>query len=703
MLSSLVGFEAVSTATNAVRNAITEAVNDYRKFEVAIREVSTLVDSSVVDNESLAKSVNNVALAYGTDVIDSARALYQIISAGAAAGADASTMLEIATKLSVGGVTTSAIAADGLTTAINAWSLGAEGATRVSDVMFATMKAGKTTIGELSQNMGMIASGAARLHVPIEAIGASFVQITKAGVNTNMAAIGLNAALTSILQPTDEAADEAKRLGIEFNAAALETKGWIPFLQDIADKGGATNTSLGILFNNVMAGRTLAPLFADDMRGLKEAFDETSNAIGATDEAVSKMSGSFDESMNRIESLSKMAKRSFAENVLQIGMYAKVGSAIASLGSDSELEVAKAKRAIAGLVGQMSLLDTLPRMFNFLLPPDEIIRAKDETGKLVDMTFRQAVEAEAKRAKETLRIQRERLEATKALEDEARKAAGEKDRQDAAKRNEIIESADKKNKKQKKDAEFDSSVREEIEIANLLESDNKAREEKMRAHRAGVRERDIRKEEENAKEKKKISEKLLQEKAKSDLELERSSMRAAHTVGGPIAGMFSSMISGAQNFGEAFKSMIQGMVVKVVSSGIISLLGSIFSGGVLGIGGLFTSALGFRHGGIAHARSGMLLSGYGGGDRVPLMAERGELVVRKELAQQAMAAGFGPGGLGGSGSGRSGSSPTIVNVSYQTAGGLPSSADVQYHQRRVVIPAIDQASVRRKAFRRVVK
>lgn len=170
----------------------------------------------------------------------------------------------------------------------------------------------------------------------------------------------------------------------------------------------------------------------------------------------------------------------------------------------------------------------------------------------------------------------------------------------------------------------------------------------------------------------------------------------ARLVGGPLAEMFNAAIFNAENFGEVVASMLQRLAAQLISSGIISLFASLFSGGTLSVAGAFSKILGFRNGGVVHARTGFAIPGYGGGDRVPIMAERGELVVRKELAPAAMAAGFGPGGSG------SGGGSIVINAPMPLLGGLPTSAQAQNHMRRVVKPALERASGGRKAFRRQV-
>ena len=174
--------------------------------------------------------------------------------------------------------------------------------------------------------------------------------------------------------------------------------------------------------------------------------------------------------------------------------------------------------------------------------------------------------------------------------------------------------------------------------------------------------------------------------------------KKARFVADPLSQVIRGAIFDTKNLGRVFGQVIEQMAMKLASSALLSGLSMLFGGGAAGFGSLFSGFLGFKAGGtIPHAANGMMVGGYGGGDRRLIAAESGELVVRRELAPAAMAAGFGPAGHG---RGWPGGSSTVINVS--PMGGLPSSADVQHWQRRVVLPANDQANVRRKAFRRTV-
>ena len=117
-------------------------------FEGAMREVNTMMGLSQEEFTDFSKQVQTLASDLGVDAVESANALYQAISAGIPKE-NVLEFLEIATKAAIGGVTDTATAVDGLTTVINAFKLPMSDTQKVADIMFTTVKGGKTTFEEL--------------------------------------------------------------------------------------------------------------------------------------------------------------------------------------------------------------------------------------------------------------------------------------------------------------------------------------------------------------------------------------------------------------------------------------------------------------------------------------------------------------------------------------------------------------------------
>ena len=285
---------AMSAATAAF------SIKEATEFETKMAEVSTLLDDTS-GLEGMEQAVKDLAITYGQFPDDQVASLYSIISAGAESSAEAIQTLEAANRLAIGGVTEVAIAADGLTSALNAYGEEAGTVVDVSDAMFVAMKAGKTTIGELSGSLGNVAPIAAEAGVSLDELLGATAALTKTGATTSVSMNGLRQVISSVLKPTSEAQKEAKLLGIEFNSAALQSQGLQGFLENLKKATGGNKDSLTQLFGSVEA---LGPVFAltgSQAGAFSEIMADMENKAGATDAAFSKMDETGGQAFARLK------------------------------------------------------------------------------------------------------------------------------------------------------------------------------------------------------------------------------------------------------------------------------------------------------------------------------------------------------------------------------------------------------------------
>lgn len=294
---------SVFTKTNAVLAALGialgQALKAARDFEKSMAEVATLIDTSVVSMDQLSASAREQAKAFGGDVQTQAKALYQIISAGATTAAEANDILTASNKLAVGGVTDVATAADGLTTVLNSFGLSASSATDVSDTLFVAMRAGKTDIAQLSANIGVVAPLAAQMGVSFGDLTAATAALTKGGMTTSVTMNGLRAILSAVLKPTDEARKTAKLLKLEFDSAAIAAKGFSGFIEDVRIKTGGSNDAMAKLFGGVEALNPAMALVGKANQDFNDTLAQNEIRANASEDAFSKMSETFDFQFNK--------------------------------------------------------------------------------------------------------------------------------------------------------------------------------------------------------------------------------------------------------------------------------------------------------------------------------------------------------------------------------------------------------------------
>ena len=260
-------------------------------FRDGLAEVSTLVDTAVFSMDELSEAALKQAGVYG-DLQGQVAAYYQIISAGASTVAQATEILSAANKLAIGGVTDIATAADGLTSVLNAYGDKVGSATDVSDAMFVAMRAGKTTIGELSAGLGQVAPLAAQTGVSFDELVGSVSALTKGGIATSQAMTGVRAILAAVAKPTSEAVTLSKKLGLEFNSTALASKGLKGFLDELVDKTNGSTDALAQLFGGVEALVPVMALSGQAGIDFTTILGDMENKAGATEDAFNKMAAS---------------------------------------------------------------------------------------------------------------------------------------------------------------------------------------------------------------------------------------------------------------------------------------------------------------------------------------------------------------------------------------------------------------------------
>ena len=259
-------------------------------FDYAMAEVSTLVDTSTVDMGKLNTQMLALARQFGEMPVDMAKSLYTTISAGFGDASQATMLLEASLKLAKGGVTTTQIAVNGLTTALNSYGLDASHSTDISDAMFVAMKAGKTTIEELATGMGMVTPMASALNIPLHELLALTSALTLGGLKTDMSFTSLRATLSAILSPSTAALGIAKKYKFEMSASAVKAMGLANWLKLVKERVGDNQEAMAKLFPNVRALTGVLALVGKQAGKVSQIMGQMDNRTGQTEIAYKKIS-----------------------------------------------------------------------------------------------------------------------------------------------------------------------------------------------------------------------------------------------------------------------------------------------------------------------------------------------------------------------------------------------------------------------------
>jgi TP901 family phage tail tape measure protein/lambda family phage tail tape measure protein len=253
-------------------------------FEDQLMQVRGLIDDPSFSLQPFSRGVRDIAIETGDSFDSLTKSLFDTISAGVDAGS-ALEVLRSAAKLAAAGGTDTATAVDGLTSLLNAYGLEASEATRITDALFQAQKKGKTTIAELSSNVGQVAPLAATLGVSIEEVTGALAALTTAGLSTEEAATQVKSFFTAIIKPGIGAADAARELGIQFDSSVLKGGNFLDFIRELDKATGGSTEKLARLFPNVRALQGVLGLARGDARAFSETLEAMGDAAGSVNKA----------------------------------------------------------------------------------------------------------------------------------------------------------------------------------------------------------------------------------------------------------------------------------------------------------------------------------------------------------------------------------------------------------------------------------
>jgi len=262
-----------------------EALDFENAYGMAMREVQTISKAVQNDIEGISDRIVNLAANGPDDAIKLSKAFYQIVSAGYDGEAGLK-LLEVSSKAATAGITDTTIAADGLTTVLNAWGISADNAGKVSDVMFKTVERGKTTFGELAQSIAQVAPLAAANKIGFEQIFAALQTITKQGTPTAQAMTQIRSSIVNM----------NKVLGDGWSASMTYQEG----LNRIAQIAGGSQNKLKELIPDVEGVNAVLALTGEKAAGAAEDLNETTKSTGAMDKAYNTMMEEADNKWSQV-------------------------------------------------------------------------------------------------------------------------------------------------------------------------------------------------------------------------------------------------------------------------------------------------------------------------------------------------------------------------------------------------------------------
>ncbi len=270
------------------------AVSKAGEFGGQFAEITTLIEETGGDIGEFRQQVLDYANGSTASIEAINGAIYSAISAGGDYR-DSLSLVSQAEQLAIAGKADLNDSTVLLASSLNAYGESASMATRYSDALFSAVKDGQTTIPELASSLAQVTGIAANSGVSFEELLASIAALTASGMPTSTAISSIKMALSSILQPSVDAAETAERLGLQFDTSALATKGLSGFLAELQEKAGGNIDAMSSLFGSVEGLNGALVLTGNGAEKFNSTLTDMQNSAGATTTAYGKMAGELDQ------------------------------------------------------------------------------------------------------------------------------------------------------------------------------------------------------------------------------------------------------------------------------------------------------------------------------------------------------------------------------------------------------------------------
>ncbi len=296
--SSMTRFVSLPLAAAGVAS-----VNMAADFDQSMRNVNSIMGVSEAQLAKFGNQVINLSTRVPQTAQVLSEGLYNIASSGFK-GADAMKVLEASAIAASAGMTDTETSATAVVAALNAYGLGANKATEVSDTLFQGVELGVQKFEELAWSIGNYIGAASQLAIPLEDVVGAQAAMTLTGLSASEASVSLNGILKTLLKPSTELAGVFKDLGYETGQAALESEGLQGLMGMLSAEVGNNKGRWVELFPEIRAARGAMALASDDGKLLDRVMRGMGESVGAAGKAFEEQSKGaafqFDIAMNQL-------------------------------------------------------------------------------------------------------------------------------------------------------------------------------------------------------------------------------------------------------------------------------------------------------------------------------------------------------------------------------------------------------------------
>lgn len=288
---------------------------------------------------------------------------YNAISSGVKPNASLEAAV-VSAKLAKAGFTDSNSALKVLMATMNVYGkTGTKAMESISDKMLVVQNLGVITVAEMAESMGSVTPVAQAAGASIDELDAGMIALTKNGIKADEASVQLKGIFTSIIKPSSEAAKEAKKLGINFSAAGLKSKGFAKFMAEVKQKTGGSTEKMAKLFGNVRALTGSLVLSGVGFKDFNSGLAAVKNSSGATESAFKIMENTIGGKMEKLKNRFKNACTSIVDT--QSGTLGKIADSIGKWIVDNEGNIQKWTDNVGKAM--VKIFDNIKKVIDFII------------------------------------------------------------------------------------------------------------------------------------------------------------------------------------------------------------------------------------------------------------------------------------------------------------------------------------------------
>ena len=276
----------IAAGTTAMALATKKAID----FDNGMRQVATMLPKLSKEGfGSLKQETLDFAKEIGKVPEEVIPALYNALSAGIPRE-NVFDFLRTASSGAVAGVSDLTTSVDGLSSVVNAYGSEVLNVNEASDIMFATLKLGKTDFTQIANTVSNVIPVASAIGVKFHDIGAATAIMTAQGTPTAKATTQIRQALVELNKEGSIAYETFKSITGKTFREFIEGGGNLQEALNLMSETASYNKKeVTSLFSSVEAGNAVLSLSGKNAQKFKDALEEVKNSVGATSEAFQKI------------------------------------------------------------------------------------------------------------------------------------------------------------------------------------------------------------------------------------------------------------------------------------------------------------------------------------------------------------------------------------------------------------------------------